>query len=312
MGTLRIGTRGSPLALKQAETVKAALAAAHPELAAQLEIVKITTTGDSIQDRHLAEAGGKGLFTKEIERALVENDINLAVHSLKDVPTFLPEGLTLAAYLPREDVREMWISTSGAAIADMPDGFRLGTASIRRQAQVLARRPDLDTTLLRGNVQTRLRKVLDGDVDATLLACAGLKRLGMTVPNGHVLETDEILPAAGQGIVGIEIRGDDRETATLVEGINDANAEICAKAERAFLAALDGSCRSPIAAHAEPVGADRFLFRGEILAEDGAQIFRTDREASRGTLVSAATQAAEALKAEAGDVFMKAFLDGPR
>ncbi len=312
MASIRIGTRGSPLARIQAETVRNLLGDAHPHLADQLEIVTIRTSGDRIQDRTLAESGGKGLFTKEIERALLDDEIDLAVHSMKDVPTFLPDGLKLAAFLPREDVRDMWISAGGNNIADMPKGFRLGTASVRRQAQILARRPDLELSLLRGNVDTRLKKVRAREVDATLLACAGLHRLGVDVPEGYVLDTDELLPAAAQGIVGIEIRAGDDATASLVAAINDQTAEICVHAERAFLAALDGSCRSPIAALAQPLGSAQFAFQGEILAVDGSQVFRTERESSAERLAEVATEAAEALKQEAGETFMKAFLAGPR
>lgn len=312
MGTVRIGTRGSPLALKQAESVRASLVEARPELAASVEIVTIRTSGDRIQDRCLAEAGGKGLFTKEIERALFDGEVHLAVHSMKDVPTFLPDGLRLTAFLPREDPRDMWISTGGEAIDEMPTGFRLGTASVRRQAQILARRPDLKLALLRGNVDTRLRKVREGKVDATLLACAGLNRLDIDVPGGYVLDTDELLPAAGQGVVGIEIRDGDDETAALLAAINDPMAEVCVTAERAFLAALDGSCRSPIAALARPLGSAQFAFQGEILAADGSQVFRTEREGSAERLADVATEAAETLKREAGEAFMAAFLAGPR
>ncbi len=312
MGTVRIGTRGSPLALKQAETVLGRLADARPNLSDRLEIVKIRTSGDRIQDRCLAESGGKGLFTKEIERALMDGEIDMAVHSMKDVPTFLPEGLRLAAFLPREDVRDMWISTNGQAIDDMPKGFRLGSASVRRQAQIRARRPDLELALLRGNVETRLRKVQDGDVDATLLACAGLNRLGLTVPNGIVMEVEDLLPAAAQGIVGIEIREDDTDTASILADINDAAAETAVHAERAFLACLDGSCRSPIAAYAQPAGNGAFVFRGEILSESGNDVFRIEREGKAADMTLIATDAAEALKVEAGDTFMKAFLAGPR
>ena len=312
MGTVRIGTRGSPLALKQAETVKAALAAAHPSLADQLDIVTIRTSGDRIQDRALADSGGKGLFTKEIERALSAGDVDMAVHSLKDVPTFLPPGLTLAAFLPREDVRDMWISTSGQKILEMPSGFSLGTASVRRQAQLLSMRPDLKPQLLRGNVETRLAKVTNGEVDGTLLACAGLSRLGISVPNGTVMAPEDLLPAAGQGIVGIECRDGDDHTISLLGAINDQAAAISASAERAFLAELDGSCKSPIAAYAQPINGAQFAFRGEILSADGAQVFRTSRELSASTAAQEARDAAIALKQDAGEVFMTAFLAGPR
>ncbi len=249
---LRLGTRGSPLALAQANEVRARLIAAHPELAAEdaVEIVAITTTGDKIQDRTLAEIGGKGLFTKEIEEALLAGRIDAAVHSMKDVPTWLPEGLEISTILPREDPRDALFSTGGQDLAGLPAGSVVGTASLRRQAQVLLARPDLRVVPLRGNVQTRLRKLAEGQVDATLLAMAGLKRLGKSGEVSAVLAPEVMLPAVAQGAIGIEVRGDDASTRDTLAALDDADSAIRVAAERACLAVLDGSCRTPIAAFA--------------------------------------------------------------
>jgi hydroxymethylbilane synthase len=256
---LRIGTRGSPLALAQAHQTRDRLAAAHAHLAdpAAIEIVVISTTGDRIQDRTLMEAGGKGLFTKEIEEALSAGRIDLAVHSMKDVPTWLPEGLDIACLLPREDPHDAFFSASGAHLDDLPAGAVVGTASLRRQAQILARRPDLTVVPIRGNVQTRLRKLDEGQVDATLLALAGLKRLGMTDRITAVLDPAVMLPAVAQGAIGIETRRDDDVTNALLAPLSCAETETRVRAERALLAVLDGSCRTPIAALAtlEPDGS---------------------------------------------------------
>src|SRR5215468_8863419 len=205
-----IGTRGSPLALVQARMVRDALAAAHADLrgADYIQILPIKTTGDAVQDRKLMDVGGKGLFTKEIEEALLDGRIDCAVHSVKDMQTWLPDRLTIGAMLPREDPRDALICRRGAGIADLPDGAVVGTASLRRQAQLLALRPDLRVVALRGNVETRLRKIAAGDADATLLAVAGLKRLGLMDKATAIIDVDEILPAVGQGAIGIEIRAD--------------------------------------------------------------------------------------------------------
>lgn len=266
---LRIGTRGSPLALWQAHAVQAALAAALKVEPAQVAIEVIRTTGDQIQDRALSEAGGKGLFTKELEEALLDGRVDLAVHSAKDVATFLPEGLHLAGYLPRADVRDALILKSGAGLADLPAGARVGTASLRREAQLRRLRPDLKVELLRGNVHTRLARVKDGDFDGTLLALAGLTRLGLADVASAVLATSDFLPAVGQGAVAIECRVNDPATNAAIAAIACRDTGIALAAERAFLTALDGSCRTPIAGLAKVEG-DQVRLSGLVMTPDGA------------------------------------------
>jgi hydroxymethylbilane synthase len=288
---LRIGTRGSPLALAQANEVRARLAAAHGLDQTRIALNVIRTTGDRIQDRPLAEAGGKGLFTKEIEEALLADEIDLAVHSAKDLPTWLPDGLALVACLPREDVRDVFVSRKAATIAQLPQGAVVGTASPRRQALVKRLRPDLRVVPFRGNVETRLRKLDDGVVDATLLALAGLKRLGRADVATALLSAHEFPPAVGQGAIAIEARAADTRTRELVRAVDHADTSIALTAERAFLAALDGSCRTPIAGLAHVEG-DRLNFRGLIIRPDGSEVHETTR-------TGAAAQAA-ALGADAG------------
>lgn len=266
---LKIGTRGSPLALAQAHETRDRLMAAHGLPQERFEIAVIKTTGDAVQDRPLSEIGGKGLFTKEIEEALLLGAIDIAVHSMKDMPTVLPAGLELGAYLPREDMRDAFISRQFSAIQDLPEGAVVGTSSLRRRAQLLARRPDLRVVEFRGNVQTRLRKLDDGVACATFLACAGLNRLGMATL-ANPIDADDMLPAVAQGAIGIEQRcGDDPVTALLAP-LDHAETRLQLGAERAFLAALDGSCRTPIAALAQAVGEILHL-RGEILRPDGTE-----------------------------------------
>jgi hydroxymethylbilane synthase len=277
---LRIGTRGSPLALVQAEMVRAALIAAHPALAGggtkdRVEIVTIRTTGDKVQDRTLAEIGGKGLFTKEIEEALLEGRIDLAVHSMKDMPTFLPAGLEIAAMLEREDPRDALISPVASSIAGLPRGAVVGTASLRRQAQLLSLRPDLIVQPLRGNVGTRLEKLARGEAAATLLAIAGLKRLGREAAATAILSPEEMLPAVAQGAIGIEIRTADSRVAALVRAIDHAPTAIAVAAERACLAELDGSCRTPIAAFAE-ISGTKLRLRALIALPDGSAAHRAE------------------------------------
>ncbi|MGA8357270.1 MAG: hydroxymethylbilane synthase, partial [Xanthobacteraceae bacterium] len=274
---LRIGSRGSPLALVQAREVASRLAMACGLAPERIEIKTIRTTGDVIQDRPLAEAGGKGLFTKEIEEALLSGTIDLAVHSSKDMPTFLPAGLVLSAFPPREDPRDAFVSRQAKNLRDLPQGAVVGTASPRRQALVKRLRPDLAIVPLRGNVETRLRKIENGDADATVLALAGLKRLGLVGAATAVLDLDEFLPAVGQGAIGIETRDDDTKTGALVEAINDADTATALATERAFLAVLDGSCRTPIAGHARVIdGVVRF--RGLIAKTDGSEALEVSRE----------------------------------
>ncbi len=265
---LTIGTRGSPLALWQAHAVQAALAAAHGLAPDEVAIEIIRTSGDAIQDRALAEAGGKGLFTKEIEEALLDGRVDLAVHSAKDVATVLPEGLGLAGYLPRADVRDALIQREGQGLDALPRGAKVGTASLRREAQLRRLRPDLAVELLRGNVHTRIKKVREGEFDATLLALAGLTRLGLQDEASAILDTESFLPAVGQGAVAIECRLDDAATLKALSAITSPETGIAVAAERALLAALDGSCRTPIAGLARVEGQNVRL-RGLVLAPDG-------------------------------------------
>ena len=263
--TLRLGTRGSKLALVQAGMVRAALIADGQPC----EITILKTSGDRIQDRSLADAGGKGLFVKELEDALLREEVDLAVHSMKDVPTILPAGLTLTAFLPREDPSEAFLSHKAKTFADLAKGARVGTSSVRRHAQVARLRPDLEIVLLRGNVDTRLRKLDDGEMDAIFLAYAGLRRLGLAHRATMVLPTGTWLPSLGQGVVGIEIRADDDFARDRLAFLNHAPSEIALACERAFQNALDGSCRTPIAGLATVEG-ETLSFRGEVLAPDGS------------------------------------------
>ena len=300
---LRIGTRGSPLALWQANETKRLLAAAHPALAAPeaIEIRVIRTTGDRIQDRTLAEAGGKGLFTKEIEEALVAGEIDLAVHSMKDVPTWLPDGLGIVAILEREDPRDALIAPAGVAkIADLREGAVVGTASLRRGAQLLARRPDVRIVPLRGNVDTRLAKVERGEVEATFLAYAGLRRLGRTDAVRAILEPDEMLPAAAQGAIGIECRLDDARTRGYLAAIDHRATAIAVAAERGLLERLDGSCRTPIGALAVPVAGGRLRLDGLVVRPDGTGLMTTSREGPEAMAGEMGRDAGEELKRRAG------------
>ena len=282
---LRIGSRGSPLALAQAREVRARLAATHGIDPAAIEIRVIKTSGDMIQDRPLAEVGGKGLFTKEIEQALSDGAIDLAVHSTKDMPTVLPNGLVLAAALPREDARDAFISRKAVSFAGLPQGAVLGTASLRRQALAMRLRPDLRVVSLRGNVETRIRKLDAGEVDATLLALAGLKRLGLAGAATAVLEIDAFLPAVGQGAIGLETRENDDKTRAVLARISDDATLTAISAERAFLAVLDGSCRTPIAGHARIAG-DVLSFRGLIAKPDGSEVLDCERRGVATGVVS--------------------------
>jgi hydroxymethylbilane synthase len=302
---LHIGTRGSPLALWQAHEVQARLAAAHGVAPEAIAITVIKTSGDIIQDRPLSEVGGKGLFTKEIEQALSDNRIDLAVHSSKDMPTVLPDGLMLAACLPREDVRDAFISRKAATLAGLPHGAVVGTASLRRQAMVKRLRPDLQVVPFRGNVETRLKKLDDGVVDATLLALAGLKRLGRADAATSILDADVFLPAVGQGAIGIETRADDRRTRDLVAAIGDPDTLTALTTERAFLAVLDGSCRTPIAGHARVAGG-ALTFRGLILRPDGSEALETSRSGAAAEAAALGVDAGRELKGRAAPDFFVA------
>ena len=302
---LRIGTRGSPLALAQARMVRAQLLAAHGWDEGTVEIAVIRTSGDRIQDRPLAEAGGKGLFTKEIEEALLAGAVDLAVHSAKDMPTVLPAGLMLAACLPREDVRDVFISPKAASLSGLPQGAVLGTASLRRQALAKRLRPDLRVVPFRGNVETRLRKLDAGEVDATLLALAGLKRLELTQHATALLGVEEFLPAVGQGAIALEARDDDAVTRGLLAAIGHADTSVALACERAFLGVLDGSCRTPIAGHAVIEG-NTLRFRGMILRPDGSEAFETTRAGGRRDAAALGADAGAELKAKAPRDFFTA------
>lgn len=302
---LRIGTRGSHLALAQAEEVKARLIAAHPELAAKPpEVVVIRTSGDRIRDRPLREAGGKGLFTKEIEEALIAGAIDLAVHSMKDMPTVLPDGLVIACILEREDPRDALIAGTATSLAELPAGAVVGTSSLRRRAQLLRRRPDLNIVEFRGNVDTRLRKLAAGEAEATLLAMAGLKRLGRTELATAPLLPEELLPALAQGAIGVETRADDDSGRERLTAIAHAPSARCVAVERAFLAALDGSCRTPIAGLAGFCEDGRIAFRGEILSPDGKQAFETALSGPPTEAEKMGRAAGEELLARAGPAFL--------
>jgi hydroxymethylbilane synthase len=298
---LRIGTRGSRLARVQTELVCRTLAAAHPELAAPgaLEPVVIRTTGDRVTDRPLAELGGKGLFCKELEAALLDGRIDLAVHSIKDLPTWLPDGLVIGAVLERADPRDALIARVPTTIAGLPHGALIGTGSVRRKAQLLAWRPDLRIASFRGNVDTRLRRLAAGEVDATLLAQAGLSRLGLAEVGALTLSVEEMLPAVGQGAIGAECRGDDAPTLALLAAIDHPPSSACVRAERALLAALDGSCHTPIGGLAEVVeGALRL--RALIARPEGTACLRAERTGAIADAAKLGQDAGVELAARAG------------
>ena len=301
-----IGSRGSPLALAQANEVRRRLAAAHSVAEDQFAIKVIRTSGDLIQDRPLYEAGGKGLFTKEIELALLSGEIDLAVHSAKDVPTFLPDGLGLSSWLPREDPRDVFISFKAKSLSELPAGCSVGSSSPRRRALIARLRPDLKLVSIRGNVDTRLRKLESGEADATILALAGLKRLGLQDKATAIFDPHEFLPAAGQGAIVIETRRDDERVNALVAAIDDKNTEAAVAAERGFLALLDGSCRTPIAAHAI-VDGERVRFRGMIVSPDGQEAYEATREGLRSEAAQLGADAARDVRERAGESFFTRF-----
>jgi hydroxymethylbilane synthase len=299
---IRIGTRGSALALAQTKEACNRLASVYgSEISFETRIIK--TSGDKIQDRALAAAGGKGLFTKELEEALLDETIDLAVHSMKDMPAILPAGLEIACLLPREDVRDAFISPIAQSLNELPEGAIVGTASVRREAFIRHRRPDLKTVLFRGNVETRLRKLDSGEAHATLLAAAGLNRLGFADRITRLIPVDEILPAPAQGAIGIEIRARDSRMRALIAAIHDDATGIAIEAERAFLGELDGSCRTPIAALARTKG-EGLTLKGMILTPDGARVYETTREGSFSKAAALGKDAARELLERGGqDVF---------
>jgi hydroxymethylbilane synthase len=274
---IRIGTRGSRLAVTQAQEVKTRLLQRLTLDPANVEIVTIATTGDRLKDRNLTEIGGKGLFTKEIEEALQNGDVDLAVHSMKDMPAVLPDGLVIAGVLAREDPRDAFISPVARSIDDLPRGALVGSSSVRRTAQIRRRRADLEFTSFRGNVETRLRKLKAGEVQATLLACAGLNRLGLQSEITSPIEIADMLPALAQGAIGVEIRSDNDVLRGVIDEINHQATAAAVACERAFLRKLDGSCKTPIAGYAH-IDNGRLYFQGETLTPDGKQAFTAARQ----------------------------------
>ena len=299
---LKIGTRGSKLALAQAYELRARVMAAHDLPVEAFEIVVIRTTGDRVTDRPLKEIGGKGLFTKEIEEALAEGGIDIAVHSMKDMPTVQPDGMVIDCLLPREDARDAFVSPHVGSIAELPEGAVVGSSSLRRRAQLAHRRPDLRLVEFRGNVQTRLKKLEDGVAMATFLAMAGLSRLDMLHVARSPIDPSEMLPAVAQGAIGIERRSGDEKIADLLRPVNDVETAQRVAAERAFLARLDGSCQTPIAGYAE-LQNTRLLLRGEILRPDGSQALAGTREGEIADGPAMGKDLAEELLARAGQGF---------
>jgi hydroxymethylbilane synthase len=300
---LLIGTRGSPLALWQAGHVRARLIEAHGSGESDIGLKTITTSGDRIKDRPLREFGGKGLFTKEIDDALLSGAVDLAVHSMKDLPTVLPEGIVIAAVLPRADVRDAFISLKASSLAELPEGAVVGTSSLRRAAQVRRLRPDLRIADLRGNVETRLRKIKEGVADATLLALAGLERLGLAAEAASILSTDEMLPAVAQGAIGVAARSDDGTTRALLAKLNHAPSAASVQCERAFLARLEGSCKTPIAGLAE-IDRGVMRFRGRILTPDGSESYDIEVTGEVSRACALGTDAAEQILERAGPDFL--------
>jgi hydroxymethylbilane synthase len=301
MSKIRIGTRSSPLALAQAHETRDRLMAAHGWAADEIEILKFTTTGDQIRDRPLSEIGGKGLFTKELEEALFSGVIDLAVHSMKDVPAKMPVGLDLAALLPREDPRDGFISFAAQTLLELPQGAILGSSSVRRTAQALRLRPDFKPVQFRGNVQTRLQKLQDGVADATFLACAGLNRLGLTDKITEAISIDVMLPAVAQGAIGIQIQMRDDATREILVPLNHEATSIAVICERGFMSALDGSCRTLIAGHAV-IENGVLKFRGEALTLDGKHVFNVARQGTIADAAQMGREAGEDVKARGGSL----------
>jgi len=301
-GSLRLGTRGSPLALAQSRQVAAALEASHPGLRVHLTVIR--TSGDRIQDLPLAKVGGKGLFVKEIEEALLQGRIEVAAHSMKDLPASLPPGLTLGAITVREEAGDVLVAREARSLEALPPGARIGTSSLRRQAQLLHRRPDLCVLPLRGNVDTRLRKLTEGDLDAIVVAAAGLKRLGLRPEGAIPLPLDVSLPAPGQGALGVEIRERDAATAALVAVLDDRVSRIAVTAERAFLRRLGGDCQIPIGAYGRVEG-DALTLTGLVASPDGKALVRDALTGPAHEAESLGTGLAERLLAQGADRILR-------
>lgn len=302
---LRVGTRGSPMALAQTQFVCDRLAAAHPDLAEKgtIELVVVTTVADKVLDRPLSAIGGKGLFTKELEQALIDRTIDMAVHSMKDVETWLPDGLEIACILPRDDPRDAVLASGAASLEGLPAGARVGTSSLRRAAQVKMLRPDLAIVPMRGNANTRMRKLAEGTCEATLLALCGLERLGMVDQACAVLSTDQMLPAVAQGALGIECRSSDTALIARLAPLACATTTTCVSTERALLAALDGTCRTPIAALAT-VSGGRIDLRGMLFTPDGLHHWSVKRQGALGDALALGTDAGNALRADGGETYL--------
>lgn len=304
MKPYRIGTRGSPLALAQASETRARLMAAHDLPEEAFEIVVLSTKGDRVTDRPLSEIGGKGLFTEEIEEQLSDGRLDLAVHSTKDMPTSLPDGLDLIAYLEREDVRDAFIGRTAPRLEDLPPNAVVGSASLRRQALIRRLRPDLSVITFRGQVETRLRKLDEGQADATLLAHAGLKRLGNTEVITELLDPEKFPPAPGQGAICIEARSNDERIAQLLAPINHVDTHVALMCERAFLAALDGSCRTPIAGHAT-IEDGHLSFYGMVLTPDGSVWHDIRTTGPAGDAAELGADAGAEIRGRAGPAFFE-------
>lgn len=306
-GTLKIGTRSSQLAVTQAEETRRRLMQAHGLAEDMIEIVPMSTTGDRIQDRSLSQIGGKGLFTDEIEAALKDGRIDMAVHCTKDMPSVLPEGLHLSTYLEREDPRDGFVGGTSKKLLDLPKGAVVGSSSLRRQAMIKRLRPDIEVVMFRGNVQTRLRKLSEGEVDGTLLACAGLNRLGLHDVITELLDPEVFLPAPGQGTLAIESRIGDTQIDSLLKPLKHRDTYIATACERAFLANLDGSCRTPIAGLALVEG-DKVSFRGMILSPDGSEMHQVTAEGVASDAAELGADAAQRVRAQAGAHFFEGWV----
>jgi hydroxymethylbilane synthase len=303
---IRIATRKSPLAMWQAEHVAAALQAAHPGL--QVELLGMSTQGDKILDTPLAKIGGKGLFVKELEQRMLAGDADIAVHSMKDVPVELPEGLHLPIIMEREDPHDAFVSNTHASLDELPEGAKVGTSSLRRQCQLFARRPDLEILPLRGNVNTRLKKLDDGEYDAIILAAAGLKRLGFGERIRTVISPEQSLPAIGQGAIGIECRSEDPRVNQLIAVLHHGDTADRVRAERAFNARLEGGCQVPIGGHAILEG-DNIWLRGLVGEADGSELIEGEIRGPRGDAEALGVALAEELLARGADRILKALYD---